>query len=244
MTLKELKFPVEYLKYYPIKIQAGEEMNKIESYLTESGYADFLSPEDLFEIPLERFHNKSSSEINENGDFYFIIEGTLDVFYPDKNGKNHLMARVYPQDYQLGGIPKYFKKKYHNLNDYVASFSKGATLYGIDRNKIETLLKTPDFLEFIFEKYFNYSSHIVQENYFRSIFTLEEYLAYILYHHSTDNEYMVKSYSLFANLLKCDRTNLYRALSSLQEQGIVRKEGKTIQIVSQEKLRYIFEEKL
>ncbi len=219
-------------------------MNKIENYLKESGYGAFLSPEDLFKIPLERFQNKSSSEINENGDFYFIIHGTMDVFYPDKNGKNHLIARVYPHDYQLGGIPKYFKKKYHNLNDYVASFPKGTILYGINRDKIETLLKTPEFLEFVFEKFFYYSSHVVQENYFKSIFTLEEYLAYILYNHSTDNEYTVRSYSLFANLLKCDRTNLYRALSSLQKQGVIRKEGKTIQLICQEKLRYIFEEKL
>lgn len=219
-------------------------MNKIENYLKESGYGTFISPEDLFRIPLEKFQNKSSSEINENGDFYFILEGSMDVFYPDKNGKNHLLARVYPQDYQLGGIPKYFKKKYHNLNDYIASFPKGTVLYGINSTKIEKLLKTPEFLEFVFEKSFHFTTHIVQENYFRSIFTLEEYLAYILYNHSTDNEYTVKSYSLFANLLKCDRTNLYRALSSLQEQEVVRKEGKTIQIVSQERLRYIFEEKL
>ena len=219
-------------------------MNKIENYLKESGYGDFLTLEDLFSIPLERFQNKSSSEINENEDFYFILHGSLDVFYPDKNGKNHLIARVYPQDYQLGGIPKYFKKKYHNLNDYVASFSKGTTLYGINRDKIEKLLKTPEFLEFVFEKFFHYSSHVVQENYFKSIFTLEEYLAYILYNHSTDNKYTVRSYSLFASLLKCDRTNLYRALSSLQKQGVVTKEGKTIQIVSLEKLKYIFEEKL
>jgi DNA-binding MarR family transcriptional regulator len=219
-------------------------MNKIENYLMESGYGAFLSPEDLFEIPLERFQNKSSSEINENGDFYFIIQGALDVFYPDKDGKNHLLTRVYPQDYQLGGIPKYFKRKYHNLNDYVASFSKESILYGINKDKVETLLKTPEFLEFTFEKFFNYSSHVVQENYFKSIFTLEEYLAYILYNHSTENKYTVRSYSLFANLLKCDRTNLYRALSSLQEQGVVRKEGKTIQVICEEKLRYIFEEKL
>lgn len=219
-------------------------MNKVKNYLKKSGYDAFLSPDDLFEIPLERFQNRSSSEINENGDFYFIIQGSLDVFYPDKEGKNHLLTRVYPHDYQLGGIPKYFKKKYHNLNDYVASFSKESVLYGINRDKVEKLLKTPEFLEFVFEKFFNYSSHVVQENYFKSIFTLEEYLAYILYNHSTDNEYTVRSYSLFANLLKCDRTNFYRALSSLQEQGVVRKEGKTIRIICQEKLRYTFEEKL
>ena len=65
-------------------------MNKIENYLKDSGYDAFLSPGDLFPIPLEKFHNKSPSEINESEGFYFILEGSMDVFYPDKNGKNHL----------------------------------------------------------------------------------------------------------------------------------------------------------
>lgn len=219
-------------------------MNKIEFFLKESGYGRFISLQDLEEVSTDRFQNKSTAEITENENFFLLVEGSMDVFYPDKNGKNHLLGRIYPQDHQLGGIPKYFKKKYHNLNDYVISLSKDASIYGVHKKKIEKLLKTPEFLEFVFEKSFNFLSDVIQENYFRSIFTLEEYLAYIICYHSTDNQYTVKSFSLFANLLKCDRTNLYRALSSLEKQGVIEKDGKTIKIISQEELRYIFEEKL
>lgn len=219
-------------------------MKIIEKFLKESGYGQFISSEDMFPIPADKVHNKTSEELYESVSFFFLVEGFLDVFYPDKNGKNHLLARVYPEDYQLGGIPKYFNVKYHSLNTYIASFSKNCLLYGIKKEKVEELFKTPKFLEFTFEKNFLYTSTIIRENYFRSIFTLEEYLAYILYTHSKEDSYTVVSYSQFAGLLKCDRTNLYRALSSLEDQGLVEKDGKTIRILSMEMLEEVFDEKL
>lgn len=218
-------------------------MNNIQNYLKESGYGRFLSSEDLFPVSLEKFQNKTSQEIFDGIDFFFVIEGSMDIFFPDKNGKNHLLARVYANDYQLGGIPKYFSLKYHNLNHYIAAMSKDAAVYGIKNEVMKVLMKTPEFLDFTFEKQLFYTSDILRENYFRSIFSLEEYLAYILYKHSTDSCYTVENYSSFASLLKCDRTNLYRVIASLEDQGLIKKDGKTINIISMKDLEDVFDEK-
>lgn len=216
----------------------------INDYLKESKYDRFLSVDDLFQLKKEDFQDKTAFEINEEQNFYFLIWGQMDIFYPDKNGKNHLLARVYSKDYQLGGLPKYFNREYNSMYSYIVSLSKDAILYQIKEKKMAELLKNSEFIKKVFEKYYNLSSKIVQENYFRSVFTLEEYLAYILYNHSEKNRYTVTNYSLFSNLLKCDRTNLYRCLSSLEDQELIKKDGKTISILSYDGLKYIFEEKL
>ena len=219
-------------------------MITIKNYLKASGYDRFLSVDDLFQLKKEYFQDKTAFEINEEQNFYFLIGGQMDIFYPDKNGKNHLLARIYSNDYQLGGLPKHFNREYNSMYSYIISLSKDATLYQIKKQKMNELLKDRDFIEMAFEKYYNLSSKIVQENYFRSIFSLEEYLAYILYNHSEDDEYTVTNYSLFSNLLKCDRTNLYRCLGSLEQQKLIKKDGKTIKILSYEGLEYLFTEKL
>lgn len=215
----------------------------IEEYLIKSGYDQFIGSDDLYPIAFEEVHNKSSMELSETGHFFLLIYGSADTFFPDKNGKNHLLARIYADDYQICGISKHFKKKYDSLDDYLISVNKGSLFYGIDRKKIEILLKNSSFLEFIFEKYMHFASRTMQENYLRNVFSLEEYLAYILYKHARKGFYKVTSYSLFSNLLKCDRTNLYRVISALETQGVLEKDGKVLKIKSMKKLKFIFEEK-
>lgn len=218
-------------------------MEKIINYLIKSGYDQFIDPDDLYPIAFEEVHNKSSVELNEIGNFFLLIYGSADTFFPDKKGKNHLITRIYADDYQIFGIPKYFKKKYNSLDDYLISVNKNSVFYGIDQKKIEVLLKDVSFMEFIFEKYMHFASRTMQENYLRNVFSLEEYLAYILYNHARKGIYKVINYSLFSNLLKCDRTNLYRVISTLETQGVLEKDGKLLKIKSMEKLKFIFEEK-
>lgn len=216
----------------------------IEKYLIKSGYDQFIDPSDLYPLAFEEIHNKSSVELSKSGNFFLLIYGSADTFFPDKKGKNHLLARIYADDYQIFGIPKYFKKKYNSLDDYLISVNKESVFYGINKAKIETLLKNVSFMEFIFEKYMHFASRTIQENYLRNVFSLEEYLAYILYNHAKEEIYKVSNYSLFSNLLKCDRTNLYRVISTLESQGVLEKNGKLLKIKSRKKLKFIFEEKL
>lgn len=213
----------------------------IEEYLLKSGYNKFINSNDLKPITVDKVHHKSSIEINDSIHFFFIIQGNMDVFFPDQEGKNHLMARVYANDYQLGGIIRYFKKKISPMDDYIFSLSKGSVCYGINQQKIDELLKNYSFVEFIFEKYIIFTSNILQENYLKSVFSLEEYLAYILYHHSIEGVYKVTNFSIFSNLLKCNRTSLYKILSNLKDKGILEKNGKFIKVISMEKLKLVFE---
>lgn len=83
----------------------------VEKYLLKSGYDKFLKADDLYPIAFNKVNNKSFIEISEPGNIFLMIQGNMDIYFPDKNGKNHLLARAYTDDYQLGGLSKYFQKK-------------------------------------------------------------------------------------------------------------------------------------
>lgn len=219
-------------------------MNKLlENYLLKSGYGRYIDTSDLYPMAFNRVNNKTFIEISEPGDIFLMLQGNMDIYFPDKNGKNHLLARVYRDDYQLGGISRYFQKEDASMDDYLISLSDNALCYGIDRKKMEILFEDPSFIALIFERHIGFTNQIMQENYLRNIFSIEEYIAYILYHHSRDGIYEVRAYSLLANLLKCDRTTLYRILISFEERGILKKDENILRIRSLKQLRYIFEEK-
>lgn len=129
------------------------------------------------------------------------------------------------------------------MDNYQISLSKKSICYGINRQKIKELFNNISFMEFIFEKYMHFTSRTMQENYLRNIFSIEEYVAYILYNHAREGVYEVSGYSLFASLLKCDRTTLYRVITTLESQNILKKDGKVLRIKSMEKLKFIFDEK-
>ncbi len=218
-------------------------MNKIESYLKQSGYNKFIKTEDLFKIDVKKMKGITFSELNDNIRFYILIEGYIDAYYPDKLGKSHLAGRIYSKDYQIGGLPGYFGRRYNNLNNYYISFSKNSLLYGINHEKMKYLIEDKDFLKFLLDKNIEFLSKVIQENYLRTVFNSEEYIAYILYHHSQDGQYIVENYFKFSNLVKCNRSTLYKVLSELEKDGIIEKNGKVIRIKSMEELKYIFEEK-
>jgi len=213
----------------------------VKNYLITSGYCTFIDVEDLYPIPLEKLHNKSCKEIGERTDFFLMVAGSLDIHFPHRNGKNHIMARVYADDYQLGGLPEHFRIKHSYTENHLISLSDEAVCFGVNKTKMETLFNTPSFMTFIFERYMSFTSQIIQENYLRNVFSLDEYLAYILYKHTRGDTYEVINYSLFSSLLKCERTNLYRVIRSLEDQGILEKNGKTLKIKSLKKLKFIFD---
>ena len=216
----------------------------LEKYLLKSGYDKFLKADDLYPIAFNKVNNKSFIEISEPGNIFLVIQGNTDIYFPDKNGKNHLLARAYTDDYQLGGISKHFQKKDVSMDNYQISLSKNSICYGINKEKIKKLLNSISFIEFVFERHIRFTNRIIQENYLRNIFSVEEYVAYILYNHAREGIYEVNSYSLFANLLKCDRTTLYRVITALESRDILKKDGKVLRIKSMEKLKFIFDEKL
>jgi len=216
----------------------------LRKYLLKSGYGKFIDTDDLYSIDFNKVNNKSFVEISEPGDIFIMIQGHMDIYFPDKHGKNHLLARVYTDDYQLGGTSKHFLQKDSSMDNYQISLSSNSICYGINKKKIKILFNDPSFLSFIFERHIRFTNQIMQENYLRNIFSIEEYIAYILYNHAREGVYEVSGYSLFANLLKCDRTTLYRVIISLENRGILKKDDKLLRIHSMEQLKFIFDEKL
>lgn len=214
----------------------------LNNYLIKSGYDTFIDVEDLYPISFDKLHNKSCRKISERTHFFLMVLGSMDIYFPDRNGKNHLLARAYADDHQLGGLPGHFKKKHSCLEEnYLISLSGGAVCFGIKKEKITTLFNSSSFMAFVLERYMSFTTQIIQENYLRNVFSLEEYLAYILYKHAREDVYEVINYTLFSSLLKCERTNLYRVIQSLEKQGILEKNGKILKIKSLKKLKFIFD---
>ncbi len=216
----------------------------LEKYLLKSGYGKFINTYDLYPIAFNKINNKTFIEVSEPVNIFLMIQGHMDIHFPDKHGKNHLLARVYTDDYQLGGTSKHFLQKDSSMGNYQISLSNNSICYGINKDKIKELFNDPSFLSFVFERHIRFTNQIMQENYLRNIFSIEEYVAYILYNHSREGVYEVNGYSLFANLLKCDRTTLYRVIVSLENRGILKKDDKILRINSMEQLKFIFDEKL
>ncbi len=215
-------------------------MNKLGRYLFESGFSDFISEKDIFYIDVKKMKHLRISELHNKLEYYLLVEGHFDIYYPDKLGKNHLVARIYPNDFKIGG----FISRYDFLNDYFVSFSKNIVLYSIKKSKIEELMEDNKFLRLILNRNLEHFPRLVEENYFRSVFTLEEFTAYIIYSHSKDGVYVVENYFTFASLLKCDRSSLYRILDSLENKNIIKKSGRIIEVISFDDLKEIYDGKL
>lgn len=215
-------------------------MNKLSNYIFESGFSDFINEKDVFYIDVKKIKHLKMSELYRELKYYLLVEGYFDIYYPDKLGKNHLVARIYPKDIKIGG----FLSRSDFLNNYFITFSKNIALYSIKKNKIEELMEDNKFLRLILNRNLEHFPRLVEENYFRSILTLEEFIAYIIYSHSADGVYVVENYFTFASLLKCDRSSLYRTLESLESKDIIKKNGKVIDVISFENLKEIYDEKL
>ncbi len=219
-------------------------MDYLNNYLKESKYNQFFTDCDLKEVEREKLDLFDFEKLDKELKFYILMSGYLDLYYPDKNGKNHLVGRLYSKDYQINGILMYLKHEYDNLNNPLIKISKGARIAKIKEEKIKGLLSEPDFLKFVLARKLKYNERLVQENYYRSIFSIDEYLAYILIAHSENRKYFVDNYSNFAKLLKCNRTTLYRALDRLSSQNLIEKKGDIIEISSYENLRKLFDDYL
>jgi len=63
----------------------------------------------------------------------------------------------------------------------------------------------------------------------------------VLLKYSEDDQFQVRSFSRFADYMKCSRSNLYIALGKLVDGGIVEKEEKTITIIDRKALKEISE---
>lgn len=219
-------------------------MNYLNNYLKESKYNQFFTQNDFEEIEKNKIDLFDYEKLDKELKFYILISGYLDLYYPDKNGKNHLVGRLYAKDFQINGILMYLKHEYNNLNNPLIKISKGARIAKINEEKIKFLLDKADFLKFVLARKLKYNERLVQENYYRSIFSIDEYLAYILVIHSENKKYFVDNYSNFAKLLKCNRTTLYRAFDRLIENKLIEKKGDMIEIISYENLRKLFDDYL
>lgn len=219
-------------------------LKEVENYLEKSGYGEFLTIEDVFEVIFDEIDKENLIGYQNIKTFSLLIRGSADIFYPDKNGKNHIISRIYAKDYQILGMLKYISEGNLNFQDYYASFSKDSFLIKVKDERREELVKDPNFLYFMLKRMGCFSWKTAEENYLRNVFSLTEFLAFILYNYSENKIYKVSSFTYFASMLKCNRANLYRSLDALEMIGLIEKDEKQIKIKSMEGLKRIFEEKI
>lgn len=216
----------------------------VEDYLVVSGYSEFIGLEDMILENSRRFRSGELMNFPRNNNINLMCRGYCDVYYPDKYGKNHLITRIYSSDYQFMGIISYHFDGDTGYEDYFVSYSKDSIVLKVKDESVKRLIENPKFLYLLLKRAGHQGWKAAQENYLRNVFSFIEFLAYILYNYSSDDVFKVDSYTTLASLLKCNRTNLYRALDELESMGLIEKTRNSIKVKSLEGLKYLYEEKI
>jgi len=85
------------------------------------------------------------------------------------------------------------------------------------------------------------SFSLIEELIYRLDKNLDEFMAYVLLNYSEDGQMKIKNFSLFAEFMKCSRSNFYVVLGKLVDREIVKKTGRIITIIDWEKLKDLAE---
>lgn len=207
---------------------------KLKKLLSESGYGGYITQEDLSYTP-------GSSCLDT--DTFLLLEGHLDVTLESEGGNKVILERVHPSDHQIGGI---HKDNFLDLDiqNRCYSFSKNSKVLTLSEDVVERLQQNHEFIQMTYEKNFSYFMKKLRENRLRHSMNVEEFISYYISSYSVDDIYYVGSYSSLAQILKCDRANLYRGISSLEKKGIIEKTKKELIIRDHPELKKIFRDKL
>lgn len=171
---------------------------------------------------------------------FFIVEGTVlaSILYKDRE---ILSPYFFKKNNFLGLI--FLFKDYH-LIPHLQLSSPADTLkiIEIDVEKLKiALIKDPAFHVLLLEEHLKI---------FRDLYTVSLILTcggnkaaftYLLYINSIDQKVFFFKYTDFANILNISSTMLYKLSNKLEEEGIIIKKRKYVQILDPEKLTQCFE---
>lgn len=171
--------------------------------------------------------------------FGSIVHGKLLLVYENDRGSRVPLKIISKQGFILGGYTYFIEKKAID-NLYFIALDETEILK-VSKERSRELLTDRDFLFQCLKNVTTASFTLIEELTYRLSNNIEKFLAYALLHYSEEGELHIENFTLFAEFMKCSRSNFYLALGKLVDRGVVEKEGKTITITDLEGLRKVAE---
>lgn len=174
-------------------------------------------------------------------DFSFAIlsKGKLILAYENESGTGAALKLFSKLGAILGGYVFFLEEE--AIDNFFFIAMEKTEILKISRERSRELMEDRDFLFLLLENMATSSFSLIKDLIYRSDKSVEKFLAYVLLKYSENDRFQVRSFSRFADYMKCSRSNLYIALGKLVDGGIVEKEEKTITIIDREALKEISE---
>lgn len=197
-----------------------------------------LNEDMKMEIELCEFDN--GEIIMEAGDkldhYYFFLEGKLKIFQRQRNGRN-LLIEFYTKFDTLGDVELMQEL---DVTCTVSSMSK-SYLFRIDAEKMKRFASNhPPFLHYMINSLSAKLRNADQNYAYNLLNPVRDRLAsYILWHQLEGEDRVILSDSLIdiSEYIGTTYRQLNRAINQLEEEGLIRKEGKKIRIINELKLK-------
>lgn len=178
------------------------------------------------------------NEENKANTYYILNGGTKIVNYM---GGKKIQVDENKEDCFTGNLSKVYNQ-YLNC-DIIAT--EDSVLLEIVDEIFEDLLKDEEFAKIFYYKTSQRIYQMYKHMLINSMYNQKEVLASYIMKHSKNNRYVCPSMSTLCEVLGFSRRNLYNALNSLIDEGILSREGKCIVICDRAALmdygRYILE---
>ena len=217
--------------------------NNIMNNFEKSSFSSFFSKNEL-EMCNKRVFRSDTVMSFSVGECYILEEGEVELIYLNKEGDKYIAAKAYPKDeIIIGSINRIARNVLAaNEDEFSLLVRKGSTLIRLPSSKVKDLFETSQtFLKFSMEKDYMFFIKVLKLNLLRSAYSLDKFLAYIIYNYSNDNKYIINSVQDLSHLIKCDRTNLHTVIKKLESLKLIEKKGKTILILNKKGLFEFFD---
>lgn len=201
---------------------------------------DFLTSNSVDYITKECHKGIIFNDEIDGEKIFFIVKGTIlaSILYKDREilspyfyQKNNFLGLIFLfEDYQL--IP------------HIQLFSPDDNLkiLEIDVEQLKAALaKDPAFHVLLLEEHLNVFRYVYTISIILTCGGTKAAFAYLLYINSIDQKVFFFKYTDFANILNISSTMLYKLSNKLEEEGIISKNLKYVEILDLEKLRECFE---
>lgn len=171
--------------------------------------------------------------------FGSLVHGKLLLVYENNRGRRVPLKIISKKGFILGGYT-YFIEKNAIDNLYFIALDE-TEIFKISRERSRELLGERGFLFKCLKDVTTGSFSLIEELTYRLDNNIEKFLAYAILHYSEEGELHIENFTLFAEFMKCSRSNFYLALGKLVDKGVVKKEGKKITITDLEGLKRVAE---
>lgn len=171
--------------------------------------------------------------------FGVMPKGKLLLVYEDASGRRVPLKIISKEGIILGGYAYFLEGKAIDNLYFIAL--EETEILKVSAERSRELLSDRDFLFQCLKSSTMASFSLIEELIYRLDNNLEKFMAYILLNYSEDGRMKIKNFSLFAEFMKCSRSNFYVVLGKLIEGKAVKKDGRIITIIDWEKLKALAE---